>query len=115
MHHAMARPRRSSDEQLAELVQEHLKGAPGGDVVSIRSLARELGIQGSTLSRSLREQAFSRELAGRLRKRLGSAEVKQTNNQAVLKALQLLSRADRLRARAEKLLRTALDLPDQAQ
>lgn len=81
---------------------------------SLRALAGELGVQPSTLSRSVATNAFSRDLAQRIRARLRGEKEVDGRAMVVRKALHLLSRSDKLRVRAEKLLKVALDHEAQA-
>lgn len=101
----MARPRRRKDEALSGAVRSHM--AISG--LSARALAGRVGVQASTVTRSLEESAFSDDLASRLRIELGIGKGAPRAAESLRKALHLLKQADKLYARAERMMVEAID------
>jgi len=104
-HESMARPKRRKNEALANAVRSHMAGSG----LSARTLAGRVGVQASTVTRSLEQSAFSDDLASRLRIELGIGKGSPRAAESLHKALHLLKQADRLYARAERMMVEAID------
>jgi len=81
--------------------------------LAVSDVASMIGIDRSTLGRSLEAAAFSRSVARRLREIIGPAKKRQTVDSKLRNALRLIAASDRLRQQADRLLNDALDLTRQ--
>ncbi|GEM_PF-4860446 len=102
---SMTRPARIEDTYLADQVRSHM------DVqgLSIGQVADMIAIDKSTLSRSLKASAFSRNVRQQLKNIVDPVKPNESVSDLVRKALCLMSASDRLRERADQLLIKALD------
>lgn len=75
----------------------------------MRELADMVAVDKSTLSRSLKAGAFSRQVRHSLRNAVDPIDARETVELLVHKALRLISISDRLRERADRMLIEALD------
>lgn len=102
----MGRPSRQLDSALAGTVRERL--ADRG--LSLRDLAKTLGLNVSTLSRSLASQRFSRDVGRDLRRWLGGPDSPENAKREELDELLLiLGKMRKLEARAEMLVRRVVN------
>ena len=99
----MARPNRVPDEDLTTELEKLLRQSGR----SKNMLAADVGVSASTLTRSMKRRAFSRELAAKLRAEVNTG--KEAEDGTLHKVLRLLRQSDMLRVRAERLLADHLD------
>ena len=102
---SMARPARIEDPDLADKVRSYMKGCR----LSVEQMSDMVAIDKSTLSRSLKSGAFSKEVRQRLRHVVDPIGSSESVDKLVQKALRLLAASDRLRERADQMLIQALD------
>lgn len=101
----MGRPARVHDRDLAEQLRSHLREHG----LTLTEAAAAIGVDKSTLSRSLKNSAFSHSLRGAVATLIRDDEGITTATKLLHKSLHLLNLSDRIRQNAERMIAEALD------
>lgn len=101
----MGRPARIHDGDLVDKLRLHLSTHD----LTLTDAAKAVGVDKSTLSRSLKNGAFSRSLRGAVANLVGNDECVATTVDLLHRSLHLLSLSDRMRQDAERMIAAALD------
>lgn len=102
--YTMGRPAKIFDKDLAEQLRQHM-AARG---LSTADIGLTLGVDKATISRSLKDNSFSRQLRTRVAAHLGSSLPPKASEDLLQEALHLLRKSDKLRLDAERLIAEAL-------
>jgi transcriptional regulator with XRE-family HTH domain len=101
----VGRPSRIADIELAEEIREFMNNHG----LSLSAMAASLGIDKSTLSRSLKARSFSRRVRNRASLAIRAAEGGESTEKLLLKALRLLELSGTIRSEAELAISQAID------
>lgn len=101
----MGRPARVHDKDLAEQIRSHLSERG----LTLTEAATAIGVDKSTLSRSLKNSAFSHSLRGAVATLIRDDEGTTSAATLLHKSLHLLNLSDKMRQDAERMIAEALD------